>query len=65
MEDGHRLASAPQGALRLNLRDYLTSKLDGYPADFASPLRAKPVHDENRFGKIAPAVHKIDSSFDS
>ena len=41
MENSHWQASAPKGAMRINLRDCLTSKLDGYPADLSSPLRGK------------------------
>ena len=39
--ENHGQAYAPNGALRLNLWDSLTSKLDGYPAGCSSPLRGQ------------------------
>ena len=39
--ENHVQAYAPNGALRLNLWDSLTSKLDGYPAGCFSPLRGQ------------------------
>ena len=41
MENSHGQAYAPNGAMRLNLWDSLTSKLDGYPAGCSSPLRGQ------------------------
>ena len=63
MENSHWQASALKGAMRLNLRDCLTSKLDGYPADLSSSLRGQSLSmTKIASRKIAPAVHKIDSN---
>ena len=59
-KENHVQSYAPWGALSLNQRDSLTSKLDGYPAGWDSPLSgAKPVHEENCQGIKLRIAHKI------
>ena len=41
MENSHGQASAPNGALSLNLRDILASKLAVYPVGRDSPLQGQ------------------------
>ena len=58
--ENHVQADAPWGALSLNQRDSLTSKLDGYPTGWDSPLSgSKPVHEENCQGIKLRIAHKI------
>ena len=58
--ENHVQAYAPWGALSLNQWDSLTSKLDGYPTGWDSPLSgAKPVHEENCQGIKLRKAHKI------
>ena len=59
-KENHVQAYAPWGALSLNQRDSLTSKLDGYPTGWDSPLSgSKPVHEENCQGIKLRIAHKI------
>ena len=49
--ENHGQAYTPNGDLRTNLWDGLTSKLDGYPTGWSSPpTGVMPVHDENCLG---------------
>ena len=49
--ENHGQAYTPNGDLRTNLWDGLTSKLDGYSTGWSSPpTGVKPVHDENCLG---------------
>ena len=50
-ENGHERASAPNGAMGLNLWGSLTSKLDGYPID----LNPSPAGPSQSMKKIASA----------
>ena len=43
-KENHVQAYAPWGALSLNQRDSLTSKLDGYPAGWDSPFRGQSLY---------------------
>ena len=59
-KENHVKAYAPWGALSLDQRDSLTSKLDGYPTGWDSPLSgSKPVHEENCQGIKLRIAHKI------
>ena len=64
--ENHVQAYAPWGALSLDQQDSLTSKLDGYPAGWDSPLSgSKPVHEENCQGiklRIAYKIKRLNSS---